>query len=111
MITKEQEVRLQRVLTDAARMANDACIAFGPSIQTDRCVEECAELVSAIMHRARGVGVNTTVVDEAADVILTALAVGFAFSESEGYSPNSLIDALSFKVQRLGGIIETEKRR
>lgn len=111
MITKEQDVRLQRVLVDAARMANDACIAFGPSLQTDRCVEECAELTSAIMHRARGVGVDSDVVEEAADVILTALAVGFAFSLSEGYSPDSLIDALSFKSQRLGSIIEQEKRR
>lgn len=111
MITKEQEVRLQRVLVDAAKMANQALIAFGGTAQVQRCVEECAELTSAIMHRERGVGVDQDVVDEAADVILTALAAGLVFSGAADYGPNDLIDAIAHKTQRLGGIIESEKRK
>ena len=111
MITKEQEVRFQRVMADAATMATDAIIAFGPTVQTDRCMEECAELISAIMHRVRGVGVDQDVIGEAADVILTALAVGFAYSSSEDYGPNDLISAIAWRTQRLGGLILSEKRK
>ena len=56
---------------------------WGEQAQLDQAVEECAELIAALRHFARGKADRGTVVRELADVYLMVGQLTFMFGEKE----------------------------
>jgi NTP pyrophosphatase (non-canonical NTP hydrolase) len=65
--------------------------------------EECGELVAAVAQYERDRVPGSDVVEECADVIITALQAGFICGGGQGcdFDPDDLIDALAAKTARL----------
>lgn len=51
----------------------DALDKWGPTAQVNQTVEECAELIVALRHHARGKATRDDVASEVADVLVMAL--------------------------------------
>lgn len=68
----------------ADRVGAQAIERYGDEAQTRMLVEETGELLTAVARCARGRGARSDVVEECADVIITALQAARMHSGSEG---------------------------
>ena len=91
----------QALLTsiDAAGVAGTQAIAkWGASVQIAIAVEECAELIVALQHNARGR--TTNVVTEVADVLVMAMQLAHVFGEAK------VAEEVERKISRLIGRLD-----
>lgn len=95
----EQLKRFHNVLSSASYAARDAVNTFGADAQRDMAIEECGELITALAQRQRARVSERDVMLEAADVVITALGLGYALQPNNG--PDALLEAISLKTQRL----------
>ena len=96
LFSEEQLARLRNVIEYAARAGSRAVARWGPDAQIDMAEEEAAELIVSLSHNRRGRNDPRDVVNECADVIITALQAGAVIADA-----NKLIDAIAHKTQRL----------
>lgn len=77
---------------------------FGARSQVDKAKEELIELVEAILDWKSGQGSETAMHDEIADVLIMLEQLQLMFSREE------VLRRKVFKLQRLQGLIENERR-
>lgn len=106
-MTSEQLRRLCDAIHDAATAGNSALVTFGWATQEQKAVEEMGELLTAIARCKGGRDTSEHVVEEAADVIITALQIGMMYGEGL----ETLIEKLTQKAHRLNGRIAEERTR
>jgi NTP pyrophosphatase (non-canonical NTP hydrolase) len=85
--------------TRISRLGGMAVAKFGAKHQVDRLMEECAELIVAIMHFRRGHCSIQDVISEVADVIITS-------AQFEHITPALVERAVAEKLDRLAGIVD-----
>lgn len=96
---------LARALDDAATVAREAVAAYPRQAQAMMVVEECAELTLAVARIQRGRATGAGIVEECADVIITALSAALIFGMSD-YA--ALAEALRLKIDRLRERVRTK---
>lgn len=103
MITREALGRLERVISQAATTGHAAVICWGSEAQENMVLEECGELVTALARLSRGRTQSADIVNEAADVIITAIQIGIIHCNVNrgDYNADDLIDAIAEKTERL----------
>lgn len=79
---------------------------YGSKVQTEKCIEEMAELTSALLHFKNGRCTKEAVVTEIADVLFTAAQMAVLFGEEE------VTDELLRKIERTESrVVATEFKR
>ncbi len=86
-----------------------AVLQYGSRPQTKMAAEECGELIVALMQHDRGRVTSEQVVEEAADVIITAVQVGLIHDGAAGVE--MLTAALKKKLDRLQARLEQSALR
>ena len=102
-----QALFFQSVIRKASKVGAEAVKDFGYNNQREKCIEECDELISALMHQrskefgkielhpSTGEEIKTEIIDEIADVWFTTLQI------AQELGIEKVVDRLEFKVNRL----------
>lgn len=75
-------------------------VHYGAENQEMMMIEECAELITALRHNARGRATADEVIDELADVIIMAQQLSFIYGQSK--IANRINDKLQRQLDRIG---------
>ena len=75
----------------------NAISAFGADAQITKLCEECAELMTAVIHRRAGRDTNDHVAEEMADVTLMMVQMRIIF----GISEEDIDKWMAYKLERL----------
>lgn len=87
-------------LSDHKAIYQAALDKWGREAQFDQTVEECAEMIAAIMHFRRGKVTQQAVVDELADVLLMVGQMVYMLGE------DVVSEAVESKIRKLSVLIE-----
>lgn len=89
---------LRNIFERVCRVSEATSRQWGWSVQVPKAREEMAELLLAIERSAANRGTDADVVEEAADVIITAVSVGIIYG---GGTIDKLLQRLNEKAERL----------
>jgi NTP pyrophosphatase (non-canonical NTP hydrolase) len=92
-------------MTDNTMAMLQALAAFGPVRQTDKCIGEMAELTDALLSHRHGEADREAVIDEVADVLITAGQMRLLFGADA-------VDArIAVKLSRLSRLVADQVAR
>lgn len=101
-MTPAELQRFAAAMVAAVEAGNLALHRWGIHAQLDMVQEECGELVATINRGRRGRVSATDIIDESADVLITAAQAGLALGRAEvGFSLTDLCEAIERKTKRL----------
>lgn len=72
---------------------------YGVTNQELKTIEECAELISALLHKARGRATVDEVVDEIADVMIMTQQLSFIYGQRK--VDNRIKEKLDRQIERI----------